>query len=358
MITHLFILIPADTPTGPVKGAYALSNALIGQCKVTLVALRPGCGANAWLDSRVHTICLADFSKNPAEKLTYYRSLLREAGGRSNVASLSLCLSADCINIFCKRNALTFSSVRGNLFINYRHDYGFFGIGLAFFHLFSLRWVDRVVAMNQSMAVQISRYSRHKAIVIGNFIDEKRLNRRAVIKSDVDPFVFVFVGSLTSRKQPRLLVRALHELRQKKITAYVEYVGAGPESRAINEDARSLGLVDFVRQHGFLSNPESVVTNADVLVLPSLSEGISRAALEAMYLGIPCVLRNADGNLELVMDGINGAIFADDLDLPNAMLKAAEISRLNKKRECLLPPGFRQHFAANKYIELLGIRSG
>jgi glycosyltransferase involved in cell wall biosynthesis len=358
MIKHLFILIPANIPTGPVKGAYALSNALIGQCKVTLVTIRPGCGANAWLDPRVHVICLAHLSKNPAKKLTHYRLLLRQAGGRSNVASLSLCLSADCINIFCKRYALTFSSVRGNLFINYRHDYGFPGIGLAFLHLFSLRWVDRVVAMNQSMAMQIRRYSGHEATVIGNFIDEKRINRRVVIKDDTDPFVFVFVGSLTTRKQPRLLVRALHELTHKNITAYVEYVGAGPESRAITEDARALGLVAFVRQHGFLSSPENVVTNADVLVLPSLSEGISRAALEAMYLGIPCVLRNADGNRELVIDGMNGAIFADDLDLPDAMLKAAQISRLNKKRECLLPLDFRQHFAANKYIELMSARNG
>jgi glycosyltransferase involved in cell wall biosynthesis len=358
MIKQLFILIPADTPTGPVKGAYALSNSLIGQCKVTLVTIRPGCGANAWLDPRVLTICLADLSKNPAEKLIFYRSLLREAGGRSKVASLSLCLSADCINIFCKRYALTFSSVRGNLFMNYRHDYGFFGIGLAFLHLFSLRWMDRVVAMNQSMARQIRKYSGHEATVIGNFIDEKRLKVRGVIKNDADPFVFVFLGSLTSRKQPRLLVRALHELKQKNIKAYVEYVGAGPESIVINEDSKTLGLVDFVRQHGFLSNPERVLINADVLVLPSLSEGISRAALEAMYLGIPCVLRNADGNLELVIDGMNGAIFTDDLDLPDAMLKAAEISRLNKERKCLLPLDFRQHFSTNKYVELMGIRNG
>jgi glycosyltransferase involved in cell wall biosynthesis len=357
MTTHLFILIPADTPTGPVKGAYALSNALIGQCKVTLVTIRPGCGANTWLDPRIDTICLADLASNAIEKYFHYRLLLREAGGRSNVASLSLCLSADCMNILCKKYALTLCSVRGNLFINYRHDYGCSGIVLAFFHLFSLRWMDRVVAMSQSMARQIRTYSGHKAVVIGNFIDEKRLNELAGIKNDCDPFVFVFVGSLSSRKQPRLLLKALRELKQKNITAYVEYVGTGPESRRINEDARTLGLVEFVRQHGFLSNPERVLINADALVLPSLSEGISRAALEALYLGIPCVLRNADGNLELVIDGTNGTVFTDELDLPQAMLRAAKISRLNKKRECLLPLDFRQYVAVKKYMKLMSVNN-
>lgn len=77
--------------------------------------------------------------------------------------------------------------------------------------------------------------------------------------------------------------------------------------------------------------------------------------MEALYVGIPCVLRDADGNTELVTDGINGAVFADESDLPDAMLRAARLSRLNNKRECLLPPDFRQHRAAKKYLVLIGI---
>jgi glycosyltransferase involved in cell wall biosynthesis len=147
----------------------------------------------------------------------------------------------------------------------------------------------------------------------------------------------------------------LRKLKQKDVTAYVEYVGVGPESKKIDEDARIFNLIDFVRQHGFLSNPESIVINADVFVLPSLAEGISRAAMEALYLGIPCVLRDADGNRELIIEGVNGAIFTDELDLPDAMLRAAKIARLNPERKCLLPFSFRQSFCARKYIKLIGI---
>lgn len=355
MTKHLFILIPANRPTGPVKGAYALANALIGHCNVTIVSIRQGCGANAWLNPKVNMICLADFSKGFAAKITYYKSLLQAAGGPASVASLSLCLSADFINIFCKRHAMTYCSVRGNLFVNYRHDYGFAGIGLAFIHLFSLRWIDRVVAMNQSMGEQVRKYSGHKAEVIGNFIDEPQLYRQIFTRNEADPFVFVFVGSLTTRKQPKLLIKALQELHKKNAVAFIEYVGFGPESQGIEEEVRKVDLVDFVKLHGFLSDPISIVFKADVLVLPSLSEGISRAAMEALYLGIPCVLRDADGNHELVIDGVNGAIFRDDLELPDAMLRAAGISRLNKNRECLLPAGFRQRIAVSKYIELMGM---
>lgn len=355
MTKQFFILIPANIPTGPTKGAYALANALASQYKVTLVTIRAGCCANAWLDPRVQTICLADFSKSFIKKIIHYRALLREAGGRPNVVSISLCLSADFMNIYCKRYSLTCCSVRGNLFINYQHDYGLIGIGLAFLHLFSLRYINRVVAMNQSMAIQIWKYSGHKAEVIGNFIDEPRLNVQIDIKNETDPLVFVFVGSLTSRKQPKLLINALVELHKKNIKAFIEYAGDGPESESIKEEVRRVNMADFVKLHGFLSNPESVLIKADVLVLPSLSEGISRAAMEALYLGIPCVLRDADGNSELITDGVNGAIFRDDFDLPDAMLKAVAISRKNQKRKCLLPPNFRQSISANKYIKLMEI---
>jgi len=357
VIKHLFILIPADTPTGPVKGAYALANSLVNQCKVTLVTIRHGSVANAWLDPRVHTKCLADFSDKLPDKITYYRSLLREAGGRLSVASFSLCLSADFINILCKKYAFTWSSVRGNLLINYRYDYGIFGICLAVMHLFSLRWVDRVVAMNKSMAMQIKKFSGQSAEVIGNFIDEAQLSRIDFSKNDDEPIIFVFVGSLTSRKQPRLLIRALKDLKIRGITAYVEYVGTGSELKKIEDEVRKFDLIDFVKFHGFLQNPELIVIKADVLVLPSLSEGISRAAMEALYLGIPCVLRDAEGSLELLSDGVNGTVFKENRDLPDAMLRAVEISQKNKPRQCLLKSDFRQCFATKKYRYLMGINN-
>ena len=355
MIEHLFILIPANTPTGPVKGAFALANAVVGQCKVTLVTIKHGAGANAWLDPRVHTLCLADCAQSLVAKTNYYRKILSEASEYCKVSSLSLCMSADLLNLFCKGYASTCSSVRGNLFVNYRYDYGVIGIGLAFFHLFSLRWIDRVAAMNQSMGKQIKRYSGHTPFVIGNFIDEAQHRRSKLLKNDSDSFIFLFVGSLTSRKQPVLLITALKELHMQGVTARVEYVGAGPERQKVDEETRKLGLLDFVQCHGFLSEPEVMLASADVLVLPSLSEGISRAALEALYLGIPCVLRDVDGNRELLIDGVNGAVFADDRDLPDAMLRAAKISRKNKNYECLLPLDFRQHVAVLKYMQFIGI---
>ena len=53
MTDHIFILIPADIPTGPVKGAYALANSLVENFEVSLVTIKHGIGANARIDTRI-----------------------------------------------------------------------------------------------------------------------------------------------------------------------------------------------------------------------------------------------------------------------------------------------------------------
>ena len=87
--------------------------------------------------------------------------------------------------------------------------------------------------------------------------------------------------------------------------------------------------------------------------LPSLSEGTSRASLEALFIGLPCVLRKIDGNSELVEDGCNGILFEKDSDLYLAMLSALNIVDLNSGHEDLLPLFFRQEYSSKKYLKLI-----
>ena len=53
MKQDIFILVPSPHPTGPVKGAFALANALAPIRRVVLVYLKDGPGVDANLDTRV-----------------------------------------------------------------------------------------------------------------------------------------------------------------------------------------------------------------------------------------------------------------------------------------------------------------
>ena len=123
--------------------------------------------------------------------------------------------------------------------------------------------------------------------------------------------------------------------------------------KSVLKEIELLNLNDIVKVHGHVSSPYKLISESSVFVLPSESEGTSRASLEALHLGIPCVLRNIDGNSELVEDGINGFLFNRDDDLLDAMLKAINFCNPYLGRESLLPEFYRQEKCGKAYLELL-----
>ena len=88
-----------------------------------------------------------------------------------------------------------------------------------------------------------------------------------------------------------------------------------------------------------------------MFVLPSHSEGTPRACLEALYLGIPSILRNVDGNTE-IQNRNNISIFDNEYQLSQMMLQKAYESRSRDFRKNLLPPKFSKKYNLRAYLEL------
>jgi glycosyltransferase involved in cell wall biosynthesis len=132
----------------------------------------------------------------------------------------------------------------------------------------------------------------------------------------------------------------------------LDVIGVGPLVEQVRKRVRDRGVQEHVILHGHHAAPYPILAGADALVLPSLSEGVSRAALEALQLGVPVVMRDVDGNRELVSEGRNGVLFEDPSELAEAMLVAARLRRKVQEHESLLPSMFRQEVCAKAYLEL------
>lgn len=350
---ELVILVPALIASGPIKGAAALANEAVKTRPVTFVSLKSGFSERVVLAPEVRQVSLAQ-EKGLLAQLRAYRAFLRRLGGRQAVASVSMCLSADRVNFFCRKEAVTCASVRGNLYANYRMDHGLGGVFAAFAHLLSLRGFDEVAAMTGSMAAQIRPYLGRAPEIVANFIDEAPLEAFRDAGEREGPLRFVFVRSLSSRKNPLLLLQAMAALRARGEQAHLDLVGNGPLRAACEAEIARLGLEENVTVCGSLSSPYALMAQADAFVLPSFSEGLSRASLEALYLGTPCVLRDVDGNAELIDDEARGGLFREEKSLADLMLAVARASRSRKKRDCLLPDAFRQAAATRRLLDLLG----
>jgi glycosyltransferase involved in cell wall biosynthesis len=123
--------------------------------------------------------------------------------------------------------------------------------------------------------------------------------------ADEGPARLIGVGSLIPRKGFSVLMEALAQL---PVPPQLTLVGDGPERSELETTARRLGLTEQVHFAGSVP-PERVPTllsEADMFVLPSFSEGRPNALLEAMAAGLPCVASDIDGIRELLGRGERG----------------------------------------------------
>lgn len=355
MIKKIIILVPSSKMDSPIKGAAALANELNKKISVTFISLRSSQQEFNILDENVEWITLGHYKWH--QKFIYFRRFLANFRDKDSVAIISMGLSADFFNSLCQNYvSVSCSTVRGNLPMNYRFHYGLIGKLIAFLHLKRLKKIDVVISMTLSMSQQVEKYIGKKSPVIKNFLNENSLKNFQKTKINKGKYHFIFTGSLTKRKQPAVLIDSINFLLKKGHDVYLDIFGDGPLLETLKNKIKNLDIQDKIKFHGFVNQPFNYIKKADVLVLPSMSEGIPRSALEALYIGIPCVLRNVDGNSELINQGENGYLFRNNKDLPKIMLNAAKLSRNRDKVFSLLPKEFYQKIAARKFLELLEIK--
>lgn len=128
---------------------------------------------------------------------------------------------------------------------------------------------------------------------------------------DGQSFHVTTVGNIRHVKGHDVLLRAAAEVLQRFPRTSFSIGGdvLEPEYfRSLQQIARELGITDRVRFLGGLTNLPEHLAQADIFVLPSRSEGLSNALLEAMAASLPVVATAVGGNPETVVEGVTGII--------------------------------------------------
>ena len=237
---------------------------------------------------------------------------------------------------------------------NYKFTYGFLGYCLALLHLFILRNFSLVFSMTLSMQRQVNKLVGLKTYVVPNFIDEKNLeiyryeNRKFKKKRK---FNLLFLGSLTKRKNPELLIDAISKINKYDLT--LDIIGEGELEKRILNLISKMNLNSKISLIGFVKNPIKRFKNYDILVLPSSSEGTSRAVLESLFMGLICVLRDTDGNSELSLISENVFLFKKDEELSRTIEKAIEHTSKKIKKMNFLPSKYSQSIISQEMFNRL-----
>jgi glycosyltransferase involved in cell wall biosynthesis len=93
------------------------------------------------------------------------------------------------------------------------------------------------------------------------------------------------------------------------------------------------GLSTHVSLLGAWEDISPLLASADIFILPSRWEGLSRALMEAMAAGLPAIATQVDGIKDLITDGVNGLLVpSEDAEaLGNSILELIDNEEMRKR---------------------------
>jgi len=121
-----------------------------------------------------------------------------------------------------------------------------------------------------------------------------------------DEFVIGIVGSLYPVKGHAYLFHALRTVLVHHPKTRLLVIGQGDLEQALKQEVLELGIERAVSFLGLRDDVPRILPLLDLFVLPSLSEGLSVALLEAMSAGVPVIASKVGGNPEIVVNGETG----------------------------------------------------
>lgn len=149
----------------------------------------------------------------------------------------------------------------------------------------------------------------------------------------IDTPLVLFLGALAPEKDPRAAVATIAQLSE----VHLLMVGDGPERRLVEAYASAVAP-GRVHVHPPLADPRDAYLAADVLLLPSRTEGFPGVAIEAALCGLPVVATDVGAAREIVLDDTTGRVVAPG-DVPAL---ADAVRDVLGRREALGTAG-RQH---------------
>ncbi|HEY3131646.1 MAG TPA: glycosyltransferase family 4 protein [Acidobacteriota bacterium] len=188
--------------------------------------------------------------------------------------------------------------------------------------LYGTHRVDRFVAISEKIRQVLLDYN----------IDANRIN---VVRSAVDPAPFNQLdrgearprlarelnippertllgtaGQLAGYKDHSMLLRALKILQDSAVESHCVIAGEGNRRTALESEIVQLGLDSAVTLLGFRRDIPDLLAALDVFVMPSRTEGLGLAVLEAFHAGTCVVATSAGGIPEMVIAGKTGLLSA------------------------------------------------
>jgi glycosyltransferase involved in cell wall biosynthesis len=230
---------------------------------------------------------------------------------------------------------------------------------------FFFRFANKVIAVCHTSAADFARVfpqfqDRVTTIPVGIEAKDVKAQKRPPIANNerlADP-VLIHVGGFTFEKNHIRLLNIFERILEKCPGACLHFVGDGPLKKEVEEIVQHKKLTTRTRFYGFRNDVMQLISEADVLLLPSVIEGLPGVILEAFYCKTPVVAYNVGGVGEVLINDETGRLVkkGDENAFVNATLAAIVNTTHNRKlvenAHQIVTSGYLNERIAKRFIQL------
>lgn len=176
---------------------------------------------------------------------------------------------------------------------------------------FFFKHASKIISVSNTSAEDFARlYPEYKNMIetIPIGIEDSVNMKPAIAASEKTGPLLVHVGGFTFEKNHRGVIEIFEKFLEKHPTANLHLVGDGPLKKEIEQFVAAKNLTRSIVFHGFKKNPLDYIISADLLLLPSIIEGLPGVILEAFYCKIPVVAYDTGGIKEIVINQKTGRL--------------------------------------------------
>ena len=207
-------------------------------------------------------------------------------------------------------------------------------------------------AVSSSTEKQVLDIDSSKSVVrFPAWIDFKDFQNIEPKPLSKDKFNILFIGSVTDRKKPHMIIEAIQRINDKSYNLSI--VGPAPNEKYFKELKHLIDKSDLQNQVSLIGpvDRESVkdyYSTSNLMILPSISEGLARVIFESQVAMCPVLVTDAPGMSDIVIDGQTGYVFESN-NLDSLSLKIEYIK--NNYDEASLVAKNAKGFILSNYSE-------
>ena len=207
-------------------------------------------------------------------------------------------------------------------------------------------------AVSSSTEQQVLDIDSSKSVVrFPAWIDFKDFQNIEPKPLSKDKFNILFIGSVTDRKKPHMIIEAIQRINDKSYNLSI--VGPAPNEKYFKELIDLIDKSDLQNQVSLIGpvDRESVkdyYSTSNLMILPSISEGLARVIFESQVAMCPVLVTDAPGMSDIVIDGQTGYVFESN-NLDSLSLKIEYIK--NNYDEASLVAKNAKGFILSNYSE-------